>query len=73
MRRKAMLKCLLDEYEQTIFNLSGKRKSEYVGQIGEVFRKSKRVNGTTGKCYLYDIRFSDGQVWCCEEEQLEFI
>lgn len=50
----------------------GLKKKEYVGQIGEIIHKSKRINGANGTNYLYDIRFPDGQVWCCEREQLEF-
>ena len=71
--RKVVLKKLLDEYESMLCNEKLKCKSEYIGQVGDIIHESKLICGSSGNEHLYDVKFPDGQIWCCEKNQLRFI
>lgn len=73
MPKKVVLKCLLDEYEKYLYNDKKKTKEDYIGHVGEVIHKTRSIYGHEGPEILYDIRFKDGQIWCCERKQLGFI
>lgn len=68
---KAEVLYLLDEYEEKIeSSVTGKKKKWYVGKIGKVIN---RLRGKTSNDRLYDLQFEDGQKWCFEREQIEFV
>lgn len=71
--RKARLLCLTDKYEYELISSTGKRKKDYIGQIGKVIHicvisKDHYVNPI-----LYDVWFGDGDIFCVESEQIEFV
>ena len=71
--KKARLLCLTDKYEYKLISSTGKRKEDYIGQVGNIVHK-QNINVLVGtKKYLYDIKFNDGARFCVEREQLEFV
>lgn len=80
---KALLLCLNTAYEQTHKGITGKFKRDYVGQIRTILHKHITKTGkshtyanagsnTKTNC-LYDVKFEDGAVFCCDDEQLRII
>lgn len=55
---------LIHTYEDFLVNKNGKRKKDYIGQIGIVIHIT-----TMGQGELYDVQFDDGQVWCLDKSQ----
>ena len=70
---KARLLCLDDKYEDDIISSTGKRKEDYIGQVGNIVHQQNIcvLVGTTK--YLYDIEFNDGAIFCVDREQIEFV
>ncbi len=67
---KAEVLFLVDKYENEIESkVTGKKKKAYVGQVGEIIN---RISGLLGGT-LYDLEFNDGQKWCFERDQIEFV
>ena len=70
---KARLLCLTDKYEDDLISSTGKYKSDYIGQVGNIVHQQNIcvLVGTTR--YLYDIEFNDGARFCVDREQIEFV
>lgn len=59
---------LIDAYELNLRSeVTGKRKEDYIGQIGRVISRQVMTDNTR----LYSVKFQDGQVWCLEATQFE--
>lgn len=71
--RKARLLCLTDKYEYELISSTGKRKKDYIGQIGKVIHICVISKDHYVKPILYDVQFVDGARFCVESEQIEFI
>ena len=56
---KVKFKKLIHSYEDFLVNKNGKRKKDYIGQLGIVIHITTIDQGE-----LYDVQFDDGQVWC---------
>lgn len=72
---KAILTRLNTAYEQSHMSSTGKFKRGYVGQIGEVIHM-RNIKGTDSKNRtnkLYDIKFDDGAILCCDNEQVRIV
>lgn len=64
---RAKVKKLNDKYEEHLKSVvTGKEKSEYIGEIGEVLNKRRPLTYEN----IIDVRFDDGQVWAFEYNQL---
>lgn len=72
---KAILTCLNTVYEQSHMSSTGKMKQDYVGQIGTVLhvRNLKGTDAKRSNNKLYDIKFDDGAILCCDNEQIRII
>ncbi len=72
MNEKVKLIRCIDKYEKNLCNAKNKSKKDYIGQTGKIIKTTKHHSGAICD-NLCDVKFSDGQVWCCEMRQLEFI
>lgn len=64
---------LSDKYEYELISSTGKLKKEYIGQIGKVIHTCVISKYHYVKPILYDVKFSDGSIFCIEREQFEFV
>lgn len=71
--RKARLLCLIDKYEYDLISSTGKRKENYIGQVGDIVHVHKTLTGNGSATNLFDIEFNDGARFCIEREQIEFV
>lgn len=71
--QKARLLYLTDKYEDDLISSTGKRKEDYVGQVGNITHKQNICVLVGTNKYLYDIEFNDGARFCADREQIEFI
>lgn len=71
--QKARLLYLTDKYEDDLISSTGKRKEDYIGQVGNITHKQNICVLVGTNKYLYDIEFNDGARFCVEREQIEFV
>lgn len=64
-------KKIMTKYEWKIKNLEGRLKADYIGEQGVVVAVGHVNDELTG--LLVDVVFRDGQRWCFEGQELEFI
>lgn len=64
-------KKVMTKYEWKIRNLAGRLKTDYIGEQGIVVSVGHVDDEPTG--LLVDVLFNDGQRWCFEGQELEFI
>ncbi len=71
--RKARLLCLIDKYEYELISSTGKRKKDYIGQIGKVIHICVISKDHYVKPILYDVQFGDGAIFCLDDDQINFV